>query len=61
MAINIVDKVDNNIKDEIRGMESPDISCKGLKTLDETITCVEAASKTSLNKARWKADQLSVS
>lgn len=57
MAVNIVDKVDNNTKDEIRGMEAPDISCKGLKTLDETITCAEAASKTSLNKARWKADQ----
>ena len=61
LAVNIVDKVDKNTKDEIRGMEAPDISCKGLKTLDETITCAEAASKTSLNKARWKADQVSVS
>ena len=58
LAVNIVDKIDNSIKDEIRGIKAPG---KGLKTLDETKTGVEAASKTSINSTRRKADQVSVS
>ena len=55
LAVNIVD---NSTKDEIRGIKAPG---KGLKTLDETKTGVEAASKTSINSTRRKADQVSVS
>ena len=55
LAVNIVD---NSTKDEIRGIKAPG---KGLKTLDETKTGVEAASKTSINNTRRKADQVSVS
>ena len=58
LAVNIVDKIDNSTKDEIRGIKAPG---KGLKTLDETKTGVEAASKTSINSTRRKADQVSVS
>ena len=61
LAVNIVDKIDNSTKDEIRGINAPGIPCKGLKTLDETKTGVEAASKTSINNTRRKADQVSVS
>ena len=60
-AVNVVDKIDNSTKDEIRGIKAPGASCKGLKTLDETKTGVEAASKTSINNTRRKADQVSVS
>ena len=60
-AVNVVDKIDNSTKDEIRGIKAPCASCKGLKTLDETKTGVEAASKTSINNTRRKADQVSVS
>ena len=61
LAVNVVDKIDNSTKDEIRGKKAPGISYKGLKTLDETKTGVEAASKTSINNTRRKADQVSVS
>ena len=61
LAVNVVDKIDNSTKDEIRGIKAPGDSCKGLKTLDETKTGVEAASKTSINNTRRKADQVSVS
>ena len=61
LAVNVVDKIDNSTKDEIRGKKAPGILCKGLKTLDETKTGVEAASKTSINNTRRKADQVSVS
>ena len=61
LAVNVVDKIDNSTKDEIRGIKAPGISCKGFKTLDETKTGVEAASKTSINNTRRKADQVSVS
>ncbi|PFX18411.1 Dual specificity protein kinase shkA [Stylophora pistillata] len=52
-----VDRIDNTT-DMIRGMEDPGISCEGTKTIDETKTHTEAASKTSLNKARWTAHQV---
>ena len=61
LAINVVDKIDNSTKDEIRGIKATGVSSKGLKTLDETKTGVEAASKTSINNTRRKADQVSVS
>ena len=61
LAINVVDKIDNSTKDEIRGIKATGVSSKGLKTLDETKTGVEAASKTSINSTRRKADQVSVS
>ena len=54
LAVNVVDKIDNSTKDEIRGIKAPG-------TLDETKTGVEAASKTSINNTRRKADQVSVS
>ena len=59
LAVKSVDRIDNPT-DMIRGMENPGISCEGTKTIDETKTHTEAASKTSLNKARWTAHQVRV-